>query len=214
MRLRQRALKMKTQSFGKRKYDAAPFGVMWLHEVKRRDMSKGQKAMIVAQARLFATNKTQTQGATVAGVQQSCIAKAEAIIKFAPEMAEGVAKGSASPDEAYDEARRRKSAVSAKDVQMARLRGEAPDLAELIKQEKMRLSEALAALDQRIVDERNAQRSTTRALNNVLTALETGEGRRRRRRTPGFATSISAWNLTRCRSPRGGSGPRWNSSPS
>jgi hypothetical protein len=73
-----------------------PLAYIFSTNLNRRDMSKGQKAMIVARARLFATNNTQTQVAAVAGIQQSRIAKAETVIKFAPDLVDGVTAGATS----------------------------------------------------------------------------------------------------------------------
>jgi ParB-like chromosome segregation protein Spo0J len=152
-----------------------PVAYIFSTNLNRRDMSKGQKAMVIAKTRLLETSNSQAALARVAGLSQQRISQACMVLKFAPDMADGVAAGSTGLDEAVEEARRRKSAASGKDVQMDRLRAEAQDLADLVKQGKMRLSEAIAALDQRITDHRNAKRSATRALVAVLTALETGE---------------------------------------
>jgi uncharacterized RmlC-like cupin family protein len=152
-----------------------PLAYIFSTNLNRRDLSKGQKAMIVAQAQRLQSNHSQRQSATIAGLSQSRIAQAATVLQYAPEMADGVAAGSMALNDACEEARRRKGAVSAKDVQMDRLRSEASDLADLLKQEKLRLSDGIAALEQRFVEERNARRSTTRAVTGVLTALETGE---------------------------------------
>lgn len=75
--------------------------------VHRRMLTRGQRAMAVAKARLFATNNRQVDLASAVSVSQSRVAYARVILDHAPDLADKVLAGG-SLDQAYAEALRRK----------------------------------------------------------------------------------------------------------
>jgi len=74
--------------------------------INRRHLSKGQRAMIVAEA-CKVTLQTTRVAAASAGTSHTYVAWAEAVLKYAPELAEQVRAGG-SLQQAYEEAQRRK----------------------------------------------------------------------------------------------------------
>jgi hypothetical protein len=63
------------------------------------------------------------------------------------------------------------NALHSVEAMTARLRAEAPDLADLVGEDRLKLNDAIAALDQRIDDARRSQRMATHVLYNVFTTL-------------------------------------------
>lgn len=61
----------------------------------------------------------------------------------AADLADSVLTGGVSLDKAYETARDRKRAAESTDSQMATLRGEAPDLADQVTEERLKLNEAV-----------------------------------------------------------------------
>lgn len=148
--------------------------------VARRHLTQGQKAMAVARAGLFLGNSRQTSLADDAGVSQSRVAKAAIVLEYAPEQTEAVMAG-ASLNDAYEEAHQRKLARQSREAEaktaareLARLRIAAPDLADLVTEERTTLREAFAALRQREDEERQNRATTTRVLATALSTLDPG----------------------------------------
>lgn len=144
--------------------------------INRRHMSAGQKAMAAAKAGAFSESSLrQLEKAT--GVSNAMLAYASTILKFAPDLADGVLAG-ASIKEAYAEAQKRKEAASSAEGRMRFLKKEAPDLADSVSEERLTLGEAWAALSARKEERRKheelrrQQRQTaTRQLQDVMIML-------------------------------------------
>jgi len=83
-----------------------PVAYILAANVTRRHLSKGQRAMAMAKARLL-SNQTQRQAAAEAGVSQSLFAQADAVVQHAPDLVDAVLAGARLYD-AYEEALRRK----------------------------------------------------------------------------------------------------------
>ena len=63
--------------------------------MNRRDMTKGQKAAVLAQARTLVINtKTQSAMAALAGLTQAYISHAGTVLQFCPDLAPAVIAGS------------------------------------------------------------------------------------------------------------------------
>jgi ParB-like chromosome segregation protein Spo0J len=150
-----------------------PVAYILSSNVSRRHMNAGQRAMAVAKL-LETNNATQEQAAQWSGLKRPRIAYAQVVLQYAPEKADSVLAGALGLDEAYNEARARKGAASSMEAQMSRLRAEAPDLADLVTEERMTLREALAALDERIAEERRQREVTKRLMDQVLGFLSAG----------------------------------------
>jgi ParB/RepB/Spo0J family partition protein len=147
-----------------------PVAYILSENVQRRHLSKGQQAMAVAKAKLFATNNRQIDLAAEVGVSQSRISYAVVVLQYAPDLADAVLAGAESLDKAYAAAQSLKqsraeqqAAATRAQADLQRLHHEAPDLADLVAEERMTLSEALAALRQR-QDEERQHRDVTRGL--------------------------------------------------
>jgi hypothetical protein len=70
-----------------------------------------------------------------------------------------VRDGTRKLDEALDEAKAAQKQLETADQQLDRLRQQAPDLAELVDEERMNLSEAFGAFEQRQIDEAKVEES-------------------------------------------------------
>lgn len=130
--------------------------------IARRHLTKGQRAMAVARA-CFETKQTVRGLSAATGVSAGRIGFASTVLQFAPDLADGIMAGSIPLDQAYEEARKRKTEAETRDEQakraqaeLARLKAEAPDLADLVTEERMKLSEAVAAAKERREEEEEA----------------------------------------------------------
>lgn len=146
--------------------------------VTRRHLSKGQAAMVAAAAQNF-SEKRSNQGersaaAAAAGVSAPRLSFAIAVLRHAPDLVGQVLSGAKELNEAYRTAMERKRAAADEEAQMERLRTEAGDLASLVTEGTLSLSEAMAAVKQRQADERAHKVATTRLLLGVLLALDPG----------------------------------------
>jgi ParB-like chromosome segregation protein Spo0J len=126
-------------------HDAVAF--ILSNNIARRQMTKGQMAITLARLRLLEpNNSTQQEMATVHGVHRSALAQAETIVRYAGELADQVLTRTTTFEAAYVTAREMKAEAESNGEKIARLRAEAPDLADL---SDMTLDEAIDKLDQR-----------------------------------------------------------------
>ena len=159
-----------------------PIALILSTNVKRRNLSRGQQVMAVAMA--YPEPEKGGRGKKSAATNcspgerffRSHLSEARAVLSYSPKLAKAVFAGTTSLKEALAEVKAAEARLVSDDVKLERLRAEAPDLADSVKRGPMTLSEATAALEQRIRDEREAKHSWTRRLNVVLAALEPGEG--------------------------------------
>ena len=134
--------------------------------VARRHLTKGQRAMIAAQSKLL-FNNNQTALSKVAEVSQSAIAHASTVIKYAPDLAEQVVSGALALNDAYRTAQSRKVATERTAQTLQDLQSEAPDLADLVTEERMSLPEAHAASKERA---RDKEERIARMIEHIVTA--------------------------------------------
>ncbi len=124
--------------------------------INRRHMTKGQRAMAVAV--LYPdSQKLRRKGSSPLKneeLKSAYLSQARTVLKYAPEHSETVLAGGMALNDAYTEAKTRKVAANNADAKFAELQEIAPDLADLVTEERMALSEALSAADER---ERNEQ---------------------------------------------------------
>ena len=111
--------------------------------IARRHMSKGQQAMVLARAGLFATNN-QTGLAKSAGMSQSRLAKANTVLEHAPDLADDVVAGLVSLDEAYKDAQRRKVEATERRHTVAQAIKDYDDLKEQLANGEITQDEAFA----------------------------------------------------------------------
>jgi ParB-like chromosome segregation protein Spo0J len=150
-----------------------PIVLIFSSNIRRRNLTKGQSAMIVARARvLLKISKSQTVIAKEVGVAQQYVGQAAIVLEYAPELADAIVAGSLSLNEAYKTAQDRKAAANSKEAQMEKLKTDAPDLADLVTEERMPLSEALAALRERKAKEQEHRQVTTRLFAQAVTLFD------------------------------------------
>lgn len=124
-----------------------PEGYALAVNLARRHLTKGQQAMIAAKAVHF-LNSVRTVGRN-AGISSGYIANARTVIDHAPDFVDQVVSGAVPLNDAYKEAQARKGNAESKERKLAWLREQAPDLADLVVEERMTLGEATAAAKER-----------------------------------------------------------------
>jgi hypothetical protein len=112
--------------------------------IHRRNMSKGQQAIVVAKVCLE-TKQSVREAAKQSGLKNNRVAYAFTILRHAPDLANSVIAGSISLDNAYEEARIRKGRADTHEARFNALKEAAPDLAELVVEGQLPLEEAEAA---------------------------------------------------------------------
>jgi polyhydroxyalkanoate synthesis regulator phasin len=133
-----------------------PKGLILAHNLRRRHISKGQQAMIVAMARSFSEHALRHQ-AKVHSISLTRLSNAATVLKHNPPLAEQVRSGQLSLDAAYSTVRERQARAAEIQAQHGRLREHAPDLAEQVVEGLRTLDNAVAALDQRQHEEQLRQ---------------------------------------------------------
>ena len=97
-------------------------------------------------ARVLETNPvSQRKAADSLRIKQPTLAKASIILHHAPDLTASVIAGHLSLDTAYEEARIRKGRADTYEARFNALKAAAPDLAEMVVEEKLTLEEAQAA---------------------------------------------------------------------
>lgn len=153
-----------------------PDGYALAVNVNRRNLSKGQAAMVIAKA--FATNGfahgEKRETARTIGVSESRLRYAKSVLKYAPDLAEEVIAGRPESeltlDKAYRTARERKREIETRASRMEKLRKEAPDLADQVADEQITLAEAEQQHEAAINNARSAARSLSRNLDELKDA--------------------------------------------
>lgn len=134
--------------------------------VYRRHLTKGQRAIVIA--KLFATNNlTQQAASKQTDVKRARIAKAAVVLKHAPDLANSILTGSISLDNAYEEARIRKGRADTHESRFNALKAVAPDLAEMVVEERLKLEEAEAAERERSEQARQRKKIMAHALHDL-----------------------------------------------
>jgi len=162
-----------------------PIAYILSSNVRRRQLSKGQQAMFVAEgiSLFLGNNRPVSTIAAEADVPQPSVAKAMVVRQYAPDLVDVVIRGDMPLKQAYETAQANKTAqATAEDWakeeartaarNAARLRAAAPDLAELVTDGKLPMAEAIAVLDKREADERDAWRRMTRYTVEVTGMLQ------------------------------------------
>ena len=120
---------------------------------ERRDISKGQRAMgyalLFPDAKQGGSRKKGASSETELGFSKVRLSEARAVLAYSRDLALAVRDGTESLDDAYATVRAERSKLDTKEAKIARLRKDAPDLAELVDDERMSLGDAIAALDDR-----------------------------------------------------------------
>lgn len=147
-----------------------PDGYALAVNIARRHLVAGQRAMVIARAAVI-SEKSQRAIAEEHGLSQSRVAYAATVLEFAPDLADSVVAGGLTLNKAYEQARDRKKAAEDRDLQLLRLRLDAPDLAEQVTEERLTLAEAIGAHRAREAERESERRAATSNLRSVLTYL-------------------------------------------
>jgi ParB-like chromosome segregation protein Spo0J len=144
-----------------------PAGYALAANIQRRNLTKGQIAMIAGKARLVSSQTTRA-AASQAGVSQQRINQASVVLEFAPDLADAVITGAKPLDEAYRIARERKTAAQSEEAQLTRLCGEDADLAERVVHGDLSLPGAWAELAERQRKRAEEQRDARALLTRII----------------------------------------------
>jgi hypothetical protein len=144
-----------------------PGGYALSVNLRRRHLNKGQQAMIAAQAARL-DGRSQSAAAYSSGISQPSIGKAVVVIDYAPELVERVVSGTVQLNPAYEEATRRKQEANSADAMLADLRAEAPDLADAVTEERLRLHEAMGAWRAREAEQEALHRRRAERLEQLV----------------------------------------------
>jgi ParB-like chromosome segregation protein Spo0J len=121
--------------------------------VVRRDLKKGQKAMAVAI--LYPEPEVGGRGhkskaLETGGFSRQRLGEARAVLAHSQALAEDVKYDRISLDEALAKVKAERKASDTRDAKLKRLREMAPDLADLVADERLGLDEAIAAAEERL----------------------------------------------------------------
>jgi len=136
--------------------------------VARRQMTKGALAMVVAKA--YPKSDERGRGKKSAAtahfpmVKPRRLEEARTVLRYAGELADAVIAGTTSLDQAYEIAGERKQAAQSDAARMITLRAGAADLADQVNEERLSLSEAFAAFEQRQRDASEREKSLRETL--------------------------------------------------
>lgn len=166
-----------------------PVAYILSKNVTRRHLSAGQRAMVTAKA-LLVSNTSQSEAARQSGVNRTRIVQAAVVLEHAPELADAVLAGAQPLDQAYTEARRRKLERESREEaeqrehqereeaarraaqELAALRSEAPDLADLVVEERLALGDAQAAWRRRQEEDRSERRALSQDIAAALLSFD------------------------------------------
>jgi len=147
--------------------------------LNRRNLTKAQRAILAAKIRCeFAssgsTKKSASSGSireleVKLGVSDTGIAKAVVILEHAPDLENAVMNGSKTLNAAYNEAQSRRVEANSDEALMLRLKKDAPDLAESVRDEKQSLASAIKELDEREENYRRRCKSVAEKIEGFLT---------------------------------------------
>jgi ParB/RepB/Spo0J family partition protein len=146
--------------------------------ISRRNMTVGQRAMAIARLGAF-SKSSQRQLAGQIGISNSRIAYAAIVEKYAPDLGDMVLAGTEQLNAAYEQAKDRKAEQASRaDIQarmekaLVGMRVEAPDLAELVDEERMTVRDALTLWKQRKKEEDDSRKFTSKTFVDTISMLD------------------------------------------
>jgi len=145
--------------------------------IERRHLTKGQRAM--ALAILFPEPEKGGRGhhgaakeaKKLGGFSDERLRQARLILRTAEDLARQVMSGTKPFDLALTESRERQQAELGQEAEMRRLRQDAPDLADLVVEERLTITEATAALYERDRLRRQTIESGRRSAERIATSF-------------------------------------------
>nr|WP_329912009.1 ParB/RepB/Spo0J family partition protein [Streptomyces sp. SP18BB07] len=162
-----------------------PSGYVLSVNLRRRNISKGQAAMISAKARseseqqpCSGSEQSTRSVAEQTGLSLGRISQANMVLQHAADLVEAVINGAMGLDEAYSIARENKAKANSAEVQLARLREEDPELADRVVEGALTLAGAWAERTERVEEDKRQRRVATRLLDEVVPPLAQARGTR------------------------------------
>src|SRR5215471_18854052 len=144
--------------------------------IHRRHLNKGQQAIIIA--RLYPNSEMGAgakdpgkKSAHCADLSMRRVQQARFILKYAEDLADSVVTGGEHFADALQEAQMRKAMRESKETRLEILRENASDLADLVDEDQMKLSEAEAAYEKREAERIEEMRIAKLNLESVLRHL-------------------------------------------
>lgn len=147
-----------------------PDGYALSVNIQRRNLTKGQQAMVLARSGIQYRNDTQ------AAVSKQRVSHARVVRDHAPDLADAVISGAMSLDEAYGIARDNKTKADSVEAQLARLRAEDPELADRVVEGDLTLPGAWAERKARAAEEERQRKVATNLLGEIVPALAQTRG--------------------------------------
>jgi len=144
-----------------------PAGYALASNIQRRNLTKGQTAMIAAKA-VFVSNTSSASAANAVGTSRTRIEYAKTVLEYASDLVDAVIAGAMGLDAAYEKARANKTAADSEVAQLERLRAENPDLADKVIQGELTLPGAWAELAERQRKRAEEQRDARALLTRIL----------------------------------------------
>jgi hypothetical protein len=146
---------------------------------ERRDLSKGERAM--GHAWLYpepekggrgnkSVNSKETLGFSIMRLSQ-----ARTVLAYSRELAIKVRDGVEKLDDAIAKVKADRKALDSTEAMLTRLRADAPDLADLVAEDRLPLKDAIASLDRRTDDTRREQTTATGVLQGIFNTLFSGK---------------------------------------
>jgi ParB-like chromosome segregation protein Spo0J len=143
-------------------YDGAdPAGYALAANIQRRSLTKGQQAAVIAKSGVEYHGDTDRPS-------KQLVSKARVIRDHVPDLLDSVISGTTGIREAYEEARRIKTAADSEVAQLERLRAEDPELAEKVVQGDLSLPGARAELAERQRKHAEEQRDARALLTRIV----------------------------------------------
>lgn len=162
-----------------------PSGYVLSANLRRRNLTRGQAAMISAKARSgseqeFRSDSEQTTRSVSeqTGLSLGRISQANTVLQHAADLVDAVINGAMGLDEAYAAARENKAKATSAEVQLTRLRQEDPELADRVVEGHLTLAGAWAERTERVEEEKRQRQVATRLLDELLPPLANARGTR------------------------------------
>jgi hypothetical protein len=136
--------------------------------INRRHLTVGQRAMLLAMLypdpEKGGRGKNSLLNLEFSGMRLS---QARTVLRYAPDLLDPVRSGAMSLNKAYEEARIRKGRAETHEARFESLKADAPDLAEMVVEEKLTLEEAEAAERERAERARHNKKLVAQALHSL-----------------------------------------------
>ncbi|MFF2567296.1 ParB/RepB/Spo0J family partition protein [Streptomyces sp. NPDC058084] len=170
-----------------------PDGYALSANIHRRNLTKGQLAMITAKACPLngqggrpssgqgerpLNGQTSRSLSRRLGVSRGIVGNAYIVLQHAPDLVGPVISGATGLNEAYAIAQENKAKANSAEVQLARLREEDPELADQVVEGALTLAGAWAERTERIEEDKRQRRVATRLLDELVPPLAQARGTR------------------------------------